>query len=1306
MEDLMVNGNKLLHQVVAAMIEQGFSKEKGYVSIEAPTGAGKSYALREKICQLVKNMHRGTIPERKIFYVAPQHAMIEKEVYRKICEALEPLGLERKVVYLRNDLKTWLDQAVDQQNPKDGDDSKGKRYKKYNWVEYKLKKLVAQSKQDTKLIENLRVSWKNVRLYVYYHPFNEKFIDYYEYKKALYENGIGPFRKAVIAYLKEHEKEYHTYPNRFDWAEAVFPGLRVPTADLVILTSAKFFFSSIDPLLDTKMSFMNSDYIDGAIVVLDETDAIKRDIRRRLLQQSVEELVDVISIANEIYRYTIRAIIPESFKRAEDIAFMGKSSEPFERILAMAKHMEETYKIHSRFVLLQDSDTPLPKAWQFSAVLNTGMLHLLSTKRTILRWNRTERVVDVSILPDDDAYAAAKKAAETAGDYIDLYSLITEAYQLFRAVLRYAKKMGIALAYMHKKPAVLQHSEEAWQVVQQNSQVQLLPEEIMHAKQVLSMFVNNNREMTEKLMKLSDFSIRTQLSRTETARFLRDGSLFSRGLYRLLITTDQSLYNSAIYRASVPDTPEKLLVYLASKALVIGSSATSNADSVRSNFSLAYLKSQLMENYYSYPDDVLKRQLQRAIELKYRPYMDPEVPNAIHTDVQWMPTNQNPENPDDITWSIQNFRQRLESQKPLSMMQRIEFNRLVGAIQDGTDAYQIGRYFNLFSVLYEFLKQQQLRALIVFGMKLAKPGDSDYNAHIIAQMMDLILNVLGIPQESCRLAVLSAAGLKKSENRHRSRKKQKTDTMEQGTLALEMDMPKDDEELPDGILENLDDDIKKVQKKGIRTIVLTSYATAGIGLNLQYRLPNRKRIWKDFVSLDPEQEGTEVDYDAVYLQDVTQQLVRYTPDDLPQTKNVKLLEGLYFADELYEVGAISYSVYRQMGAYYISGSIGHLPAELNILRVIRILNSVQVIQAAGRLDRTPWRNKKAAIFMAGELANKLDFTEIESHPVSPLLRLAVRALGRGDTETMGQTLTDEVCENERLQFKKRAIDAEQEFSNQFNGAYQLGEVKFIHIYNNAREFILRHPTLTEEELITLQSDERDIVRSWYSWTLHAPLQCYHYTRDAMDMVAEVYLPFGVSSEDMKRTYQASAENAGLPDVLRMPGFTEWMKDHGYAVMWHPGTRLLLPKAFDFYKGRLGEIAVEFALQQIDITLEPVPDAVFERFDYRISGTDIFIDVKNFRRLSPKRLSQLEIEDKTQQKLEEVADCLGLKASDCMVIIMNICHEEDDRIRDDLISTGSITTIPSLLTPDRRGVRKDVQNWLYRMIYLYRSIRRE
>jgi hypothetical protein len=307
----------------------------------------------------------------------------------------------------------------------------------------------------------------------------------------------------------------------------------------------------------------------------------------------------------------------------------------------------------------------------------------------------------------------------------------------------------------------------------------------------------------------------TRKKQKNAASFSPD--FYERGFsFNSLADQDASYLETKIKSVSLSTTPESFLCSLASRAFVVGLSATASLHSVTGNFDLNYLQSQLGVGFYE-PTDEDKERMALFIRKQmknYRPKIAVEFENKSGDD--------------DEDYGLS------ESIHSKSAVEYLASQIKGAAIAE--DDYNVNRFLKVFKAAYSFLTNRKSKALLVLTNRNMKETGSDLFTR--DNLFRLLKEALHGAHRDRRFEILCLDGATFEEK--------------QGSIGLAV-------------------------KEFGKVIVVSSYPTTGTGQNLQYTDDNGKE--KDLDSLYLESPtNLVVNLDSVHDMDptkATETLLRY-----------------------------------------------------------------------------------------------------------------------------------------------------------------------------------------------------------------------------------------------------------------------------------------------------------------------------------------------------------------------------------------------------------------------------------------------
>lgn len=699
-----------------------------------------------------------------------------------------------------------------------------------------------------------------------------------------------------------------------------------------------------------------------------------------------------------------------------------------------------------------------------------------------------------------------------------------------------------------------------------------------------------------------------QMVRNHRELILEDRSFYQVGMeYFEFEDNDSHHDNTNLKFVKVYDTPEKIMLYLAGKATVFGISATAEFDTVVGNYDLGYLSEQLKENFHNTPR-YLKDRTRTALEERWKGYKDGEV--IVHGEV--------------ISSDIQGF----QAEDYCKTFMDAEFARYsANKITNTTnDEYQIIRYCNVLKAMCIFHKNDDIQSMLYLGMALPKKNNPAMDEDVLKQLFEY--SQISMQQSNSSVFFLKG--------------------------------------------DNFDRDKEELQQRlscREKIFVMSSYQTIGAGQNLQYKIPEGRKV----VQLGTFSEGDKrflyKDFDALYLGSITHLTVN-TYQDEKITSN-DLLKMLFQIEELYENNEINYSekdLMLKLAFRSYTGSEQFAVNKLYKQRSVIVQASRMVLQAVGRMCRTFVKNPNIYLFVESELLEKLYVGELKKRILPPEMKVIVDM-----REKLGK---DYLPEENRVLNKAERISS--------TGLWTIRRMlskgwtdESMQLWEQLRELVLQYPTASvcdwkkneylQKLYITSGEKRNQYIYSQYS--------------DFND----VTIDFGndkVTFRNSKRAkikgntnevviYEMSEKESGLPSILRYPGMKQYFEEMGYALQFEMNEYLLSPVLFhNIYKGALGEVAGKFILnRELGIELSPITEPEhFEFFDYKLSD-GVYVDFKNWK------FTYVQEREEIRKDILKKLEAIGGKR----VYIINIVS--DKNYKPSAIVDQRLVEIPMLIKED-------------------------
>lgn len=453
---------------------------------------------------------------------------------------------------------------------------------------------------------------------------------------------------------------------------------------------------------------------------------------------------------------------------------------------------------------------------------------------------------------------------------------------------------------------------------------------------------------------------------------------------------------------------------------------------------------------------------------------------------------------------------------------------------------------------------------------------------------------------------------------------------------------------------------------GEKVLVLSTYNTVGAGQNLQYTIPDSISP----VQINDFKSRREKDFDSIYLELPTYLFTKMEVGKLSSfVEYISQLEYVKKDGELSEAKAMNY-IENAFKYFYYGESEPKLPSSnfVGYKKFVRL----KIVQAIGRICRTNCKNDNIYIFYDEDLCSKIDGKIEETDLLNPEFRKLLEKF-QDDAAVIDDNDTRIV--NQAIMKSEEALNRIIKFVEQ--GRYGWKQDDMQH-WQNIRHFVLQHPTLSENEFDQIDN----LYKPFY---LHLP--------DLNDKLwfqrISDYKDIDISFVRKENYEEVSAKAARLPNMLEIPFIKEMFETEKFATDFAANNYILCPPAFtNIYKGALGEyVGKEIFKKRFRIELEEITDYnLFELFDFKVVGKNIFVDFKNWSEYSDLLPTQDDQIPHIQEKLEK---CGGDKA-----LIINILA--DNKYKDK--SGGKIFTIARLYDSENKKFDSDTINNIFNILH--------
>lgn len=522
------------------------AKENGLCLIDMPTGSGKTYLtgkiiggfIREEILQDVKT----------IIYLTPQKKNIDdifNDVKRDFSD--NPSLFDANVLRIYANYESVLDKFLEV----------------YDKIPYAI-----QNRQSCKDLK------KQIELY---NDLLNRNIP-----KDILDSTLAEIRKHYeVAFRKDlaeelskiaknkREKKIKLNSKEYSWIKVLYPACLTEDRKVLFMTVDKF-VSGNDPIISKSYRFISHSKTKNALIFIDEFDATKDGLLNQEIQNCTDYKMDLIKLFSSISNTLKGREFPLSiFANSLDEDDKTSSIYQFNKMKKYFEEVEEKYNLNYLFKLdpQEESDRYfLFDDYQLHTITNSK-----TDKNIILEVNKKKKQNTISISKDSD----------DGKFYRTIYSIKNTINVFIGCCANMAK------VYMnHYNNDARKTHRDMMEIDQAVSTIiDLYNLDYVMAKNITAMIVDN-----------------ISIPVIDRGRDVFDTDFYMNG-FRYYDFKDDISHNESTTMAMcyLDNTPEKFMLSLASKARVVGLSATASIETVTGNYNIEYLSDRLNDDYYEMP---------------------------------------------------------------------------------------------------------------------------------------------------------------------------------------------------------------------------------------------------------------------------------------------------------------------------------------------------------------------------------------------------------------------------------------------------------------------------------------------------------------------------------------------------------------------------------------------------------------------------------------------------------------------------------------------------------------------------------
>lgn len=509
------------------------------------------------------------------------------------------------------------------------------------------------------------------------------------------------FRRLVSDYLA---KEYVTVEQRlyavktdkkWQWLGKLYPAVFTRDRQVLFLSMDKL-LSRNTTIVEPSYMFYNSDIVKNAVIFIDEFDATKDTILKKIIDNGLHDKVDYIELFKDIYAALhtddFPTVLTTPSRERRMGAYRNKSLQAIvDDIREKADYIHKTYSLqfkHRTLEEIADSyQNYLFQDHQFHTILNSDNSYI------IMQRDLQRKINSIGF--------SQKKPTKENNNIQTMLGQLRGFISYFQVAVSI-----LAFNYMQCKNERRNEGEDVFSV---ESAI----------RSVLALFRLND-ESIDSLTGQIMMSPRKTKDEVEPGEF--DLSFYEHGFryYAFENNTEHDM-QSQIMMYSFQNTPEKILLRFCEKAKVIGISATATVPSVVGNYDIEYLKNKMQKIYVEVSEEERQR-LADSFHQQQEGYQNIE----IHTKLLG-----NGADYSEKSWTEVFVTQELAKEA----YQKIQ--RLFGENADNKD-YNKKRYLRIALAFKEFVIHEDIQSFLCVLNKHPRSGDNALDKNTLSDIFQFI----------------------------------------------------------------------------------------------------------------------------------------------------------------------------------------------------------------------------------------------------------------------------------------------------------------------------------------------------------------------------------------------------------------------------------------------------------------------------------------------------------------------------------------------------------------------------------------
>lgn len=996
-------------------------------------------------------------------------------------------------------------------------------------------------------------------------------------------------KRKIVAYVGEDKTSLAHYLNQY------FPEINLSQRRLILLSWAKFIRTYLDFYSNKSIEISSPKCLSQATVILDEIDDMKVQYLEKIIGDAVKVPVDFLSLFREI-KTGLNNLQKD---RPGDVMSLMRQNQEFAKLKNSANRLAKRYQLTEDYKTVGEQATT-------NFIFNLAGMTLTSSDPW---WSHQ----------DDLEKRVVLSHRKTSTD-LQFYRMIQTVSQFFNQLVHQLVKW----ATTYQRQVNQNRSENADQLSLEDALSTIcdclwLSQEAKRL--VIDLYQRLNMGHSKKTKPIS-------IEQSNKSGYY----LQRQGLQLISLTdSDAHLNRTKISAAFVQETPEKFLIRLAQRGIVVGMSATVDVPTVISNFDFWFIHEQLGERLVDGLAD-LSPAIQEQFDVSQRCRE-----RGVKTSVIEVSKNQVSQENGYMLNLIHKYKPDFKpNEQQVPIMRKLEglvekkmtlvSSKYFQQEQSKTGDYVQKRYFDLFESIIYFLITPEMTSFLGLQSILPKAqqdlDEIDMSQSFVDQAFRLLSQLFCTTEKNLPQLRMIA---KKLSAEHLSIKEQVQEAL---TLP---------------------------EKAQTRVYMLSAYATLGVGQNLQHDIGQLEA--SRVIDIAPsdaapdDQRRKKVDIAGIYLGQITHVLTQIPVPATDQNKKVYIqayYEMLSLADND-EIDLL------EIKRYVVKRSSGRPTEQFSQTKSYIGACTRLILQALGRSDRSFNKMPQMTVILGERIRECFYPVRMKDYQLGPLAQAIVA--DQKNAEDQQSAMAKIRVER----WRNRTLETQRSIGSMLG--HLQDNVQIAERFRRYRETLLKMPTPT---LAQYRAHEFN------------PEFAYLTCQESVYRVRRSGETFDFDSEGHGNE-EISALSSGLLTMLKYPGMRAYFLANDWAVTWEHQGFMMNPVQFDSYKGILGEVAGRFIIEQRwHVNLQPLSEENNELFDYQTAGS-VYLDFKNWQQ--PHDQDARAERRHVQEKLNQIKSFQPPKKRRVLVInLIKSAMKQDLVVRE--TKNGRIMEVPQLI--DQNG----------------------